>query len=309
MKKRGFGPNFIYAGLGKSGSTLLYQTMKRNPNVCVSHPKGVHFWSRHWTKGPDWYFDHFKDYQGEPVVFEWGGYMVNRRALERIKACIGRDVTLVFSCRNPVDFFFSRYLHNVRMGVENRSFREALDDSGFRHHFDHLVANLEYSSRHFRELITLIFEEDILTGNFETRICESGNLPTNVLYAPSVLSDHQNKGMLPRYLWSGNSALELEEDGKLYVIPKRTLVFCSNNRYRRVYTDPDPSFVRKCIDCQQQWSTQLSSDDADYAYQEIASFTKDFKSFLGRDIPAWNIPSCLEATYSFAPIPTCFATS
>jgi hypothetical protein len=124
-------PNFIVIGAMKAGTTSLHAYLGDHPDVFVSEPKELHFFveSRNWTKGLDWYFDHFAESgsfaaRGETSVTyskcsEFPG-------VARRMSSVLPDVRIVYVVRDPIDRMRSHYLHDVAAGVEHLPIHEAL---------------------------------------------------------------------------------------------------------------------------------------------------------------------------------------
>ncbi|MEO1286753.1 MAG: sulfotransferase [Chloroflexota bacterium] len=138
-------PNFLMIGAAKSGTTTLYNYLKRHPQVYMSEPKEPYFFA---TEGEEINFhgpgdndyahreivNNLKDYQalfdgvtdeiaiGEASAF----YLYSKRAADNIKRYIP-DVKLIVVLRNPVDRAYSSYKHMMRdMREKEATFEDAL---------------------------------------------------------------------------------------------------------------------------------------------------------------------------------------
>jgi hypothetical protein len=113
-------PNFIGVGAMKCATTWISECLRYHPEVFMSSPKEIHYFSNHYKKGLDWYLHYFEDAteyksRGEISV----DYLPNSAVPNRIMEKIG-GVKLLVSLRNPVERFISHYKHYVRSGyVEN----------------------------------------------------------------------------------------------------------------------------------------------------------------------------------------------
>lgn len=123
-------PNFIVVGAPKAGTTWLYQCLKEHPEVFVSTPKELHYFSRDrcYAKGIEWYLSHFKDAQ-EPLIGEvCPSYMY----LEKVPARIHEwnpNVKLIFMLRNPIDRAYSEYCMQLDHGEVTKDIGQELSPS------------------------------------------------------------------------------------------------------------------------------------------------------------------------------------
>jgi hypothetical protein len=135
-------PNFLLIGAAKSGTTALYTSIKQHPDVFMSTPKELRYFS---YSGPypenldeeyihrgvttlEEYKQHFKDVKDEKVIGEASPmYLYTPGTAERIKAVIPQ-VKMLAILRNPVDRAFSAYMHAIRDWKEpSDSFKMALE--------------------------------------------------------------------------------------------------------------------------------------------------------------------------------------
>lgn len=120
-------PGFVIIGTQRGGTTSLYRYLTEHPDVGQALRKGVHFFSRYYEKGMDWYLAHFPLREEVSVVGEASpNYLIHPEAPERIREAIphAKFITLL---RNPVDRAYSQYYMNVRKGLESLSFEDAID--------------------------------------------------------------------------------------------------------------------------------------------------------------------------------------
>ena len=112
-------PTFIGIGCQKCATTWIAECLKSHPEIYLSSPKEIHFFSSHknWSKGIDWYLKYFEGSEGYLAVGEFTpSYIRHREAATRIKGLLG-TVKLLISIRDPMDRFFSHYNHEIRQGM------------------------------------------------------------------------------------------------------------------------------------------------------------------------------------------------
>jgi hypothetical protein len=119
VKEKDIVPNFLVVGAAKSGTTWLYYCLKDHPEVFVSIPKELNFFSKdsNFTKGPSWYQEYFKDVQGEVAIGEISpSYMFPPEIPSRIYDW-NPHVKIIFILRNPIERAYSDFCMNLDHGI------------------------------------------------------------------------------------------------------------------------------------------------------------------------------------------------
>jgi hypothetical protein len=112
-------PNFLVIGAEKSGTTWLYDRLRRHPDVFMPKVKEIHYFNkqnsnhqprRSYEKHDfEWYEDHFRERERESAVGEATPmYLCDEQAPERIRNHLP-NVRLVASLRYPTDRAYSHY--------------------------------------------------------------------------------------------------------------------------------------------------------------------------------------------------------
>lgn len=105
-------PTFLGVGAQKCASTWVHRILDAHPDVCVSDPKELDFFSNHFDRGFAWYERFFKD--GAAAAGETSpSYFYNEAALERASA-YNPDFKILVCLRDPVERMYSNHLHEVR---------------------------------------------------------------------------------------------------------------------------------------------------------------------------------------------------
>jgi sulfotransferase family protein len=132
-------PNLFLVGAAKSGTTSLYRELARHPAIYMSPMKEPHFFSRiepssSWeaffphVTDEDEYLALFKGATNEDLLGEGStSYLWDRNAAERIKHAVP-EAKILIMLRDPVDRAYSHYWNDVREGLEERSFVDALGE-------------------------------------------------------------------------------------------------------------------------------------------------------------------------------------
>jgi hypothetical protein len=155
-------PDFIVIGAQRSGTTSFFNYLCQHREIHASYPKETHYFSNYFRKGVYWYRSHFpltfhkkKVEAGEKEKFITGEatpyYLPHPHAPRRVSELVP-NVKLIALLRNPVDRAYSHYYHEVRIGVENLSFEEAIDKEEERvsGELELLLKNEHYRSFNFQ---------------------------------------------------------------------------------------------------------------------------------------------------------------
>jgi hypothetical protein len=131
-------PDFLVIGAKKCGTTALYDYMTQHPAIAPALRKEVAYFNQRHLRGQYSYRAFF------PTVFarvlakgDRGGlplltgeatpdYLCSQECPARVRQ-LTPDAQLIVILRNPVERAYSLYNHNLRAGLESRSFEEAID--------------------------------------------------------------------------------------------------------------------------------------------------------------------------------------
>jgi len=137
-------PDFLVIGAKRGGTTSLYYDLLRHPQVVPLFPsarrvpfkrddtKGVHYFDKHHERGPVWYRSHFPSVLARrsagpgAVTGEASPYSLHHPLAAERAATLLPDLRLVALLRDPVERTYSHYREQVRNGVEQLSFEDAL---------------------------------------------------------------------------------------------------------------------------------------------------------------------------------------
>lgn len=159
----GLKPTFLFIGPDKSGSTWLYEILRRHPECYVPPIKDLYFFDRHYDRGLQWYYSFFA--QAPPTALAIGelshDYLFSERAADRIARDLPR-IRLITSLRDPAERTFSHYLHLVRSGRTRAPFwraveehPELIENSLYHGHLS------RYLDRFPKERVLILFFQDL----------------------------------------------------------------------------------------------------------------------------------------------------
>src|ERR1700690_3659875 len=126
-----FLPNFLHLGPSKSGSTWLHEVLISHPEIYFTGAKDLYFFSRCYDRGLSWYSAQFRDARPEhKIIGEFSpDYLACPAGPERIRDCLGLDLRLMVTLREPAARAFSSYLYLSRHGLAADTFRDTSGSS------------------------------------------------------------------------------------------------------------------------------------------------------------------------------------
>jgi len=106
-------PVFIGVGVQKCASTWIHRILEDHPQVFVSNPKEIDFFSYHYHFGFHWYEKHFS---GGMVTGENSpSYFCDSRVPKRVQE-YDPNMKIIVCLRDPVERLVSHHAHEVRLG-------------------------------------------------------------------------------------------------------------------------------------------------------------------------------------------------
>ena len=130
-------PSFLIIGAAKCGTTSLYNYLIQHPKIAASSKKEIHYFDYRFDQGVRWYRSFFaigsaSSEGNSPVTGEASPtYLYHPHAAARAKQLLP-DALIICMLRNPVDRAISSYHNQVRIGLENLSLAEAIDQEAER---------------------------------------------------------------------------------------------------------------------------------------------------------------------------------
>lgn len=158
-------PFFLGIGAQKCASTWVYQVLSDHPEVAVTDPKELDFFSCFYDRGFQWYEKHFKGVEKGQICGEISpSYFPDQDAPARAKQ-YNPDFKVILALRNPVERAYSNHLHDVRLeyiSLEDCRFETGLQNNPMYieqgRYATHLKRWLDYFPR---EQILIVLQEDV----------------------------------------------------------------------------------------------------------------------------------------------------
>ncbi|WP_170530478.1 sulfotransferase family protein [Ruegeria arenilitoris] len=158
--------NFIIIGAGKSASTWLQKQLQSDPEVYMPDPE-LHYFSRNYSRGDEWYLSQFKDAGvGQTVGEKSNSYLYAPDAAAHIHDRMPH-VRLIAQLRNPVERAYSNYCMLFQRGEVGPDIESYLDPSqGGGNKLlisGHFASHLQtYIDLFGREKLLILFFEGVL---------------------------------------------------------------------------------------------------------------------------------------------------
>lgn len=160
-------PNFIVIGAGKAGTTSLWGYLGAHPEVFMSEPKELNFFTveHNWHRGLEWYERHFEGASGAKAVGEASGNYTNWPQYDGVPARMAAtvpDVRLVYIVRHPIERMVSAYRYMRVMGHEHRPIEEAFRTRSIYLNVSRYATQIDRYLEHFdREQLFVVVSEDL----------------------------------------------------------------------------------------------------------------------------------------------------
>ena len=108
-------PDFIGIGAQKCASTWVYRILEDHPEVGVSQPKEVNYFSYYYDRGRQWYLKHFTEQSIPKIIGEFStSYLCDPRAPSRAFS-YNPGLRIILTLRDPIERAFSNHLHEIRI--------------------------------------------------------------------------------------------------------------------------------------------------------------------------------------------------
>ncbi|MFD2740117.1 sulfotransferase family protein [Sulfitobacter aestuarii] len=190
-------------GIGgqKCASSWLHAIAGSHPQIAVSEPKEVDFFSYYFDRGYRWYEGHFPAAPGRMALFESSpSYLIDPRAAERA-ARFDPQMKILALLRDPIARAFSNHMHEIVKGhIAPCTFEE-----GLRNNPCYLDQGLY--ARHLRPWfdafpaasIKVLFAEEIGADPAGTAVEVFDFIGVDPGFRSAILSERRNESDRPRH--------------------------------------------------------------------------------------------------------------
>ncbi|MEW6353093.1 MAG: sulfotransferase domain-containing protein [Pseudomonadota bacterium] len=157
-------PTYLGIGAQKCASTWIHRILQDHPQVCVSTPKELDFFSHYYDRGFQWYERHF-DLGGCIAAGEISpSYFYDSEAPLRAWQ-YNPHFKIIVALRDPLERAYSNHLHEIRAGHhrgDNLSFEAGLANNPMYLEQSRYATHLKrWLARFRRDQILVMFQEEI----------------------------------------------------------------------------------------------------------------------------------------------------
>jgi len=146
-------PGVIIIGAQRSGTTSLFDVMRRHDEIEGAAVKEIHFFDEHFRRGLSWYRSFFRVPHEDSVLPMEATpfYLAHPHAPQRIAQHVP-DAKLIALLRDPTSRAISHYRYSVALGREPLPFLEALkaEEERIDDEWNRMVQDPRYTSPRFR---------------------------------------------------------------------------------------------------------------------------------------------------------------
>ena len=223
-------PSFICVGAKKCGTTWLSEALREHPDIFVSNPKEIGFFSNEsrFNKGPVYYNAFFKNANNFLASGEFSpAYLTLRKCAKRIFE-YDKDLKIIILVRNPIERFFSDWkMYNrtrgeVRLDLKKLesliTSRSSLLTDGL--YFDLIKQYLAFFPTH--QIIILTQEE--MSSNPKNLLKKVYRFLNVKYYEPTILNRKISVGGIPKSIFLERLRIHLHSKLK-YSFPKMITLF------------------------------------------------------------------------------------
>jgi len=107
-------PDIFITGVMKGGTTILHDYICTHPEIESGSQKEIHYFSLHYSKGPDWYASHFSDVKAgmrtidaSPTYFD----AANTLQIPQLINAFASDPRVILITRDPIARAISQFTH------------------------------------------------------------------------------------------------------------------------------------------------------------------------------------------------------
>jgi len=224
-------PNFIIVGAPKAGTTSLYHYLSEHPDVFMSEPKEVNFFSKEEIESQGLYYADFKaksmvEYEGlfngvttQKAIGEGSvSYLFYPKTPQKIKEALP-EVKVIMLLRDPIERAFSHYLMDLRLGLVNVPFEDIVSRVSehkslplFYQQYVELGLYYSQVKRYLdtfgKDKVKIYFQEDLRHKSDEVIMDLYTFLGVDTSYSPDINREHNvfsmPKNRLMRILYASN---------------------------------------------------------------------------------------------------------
>lgn len=285
-------PNFIVVGAAKSGTTSICHYLSEHPEVFMSSPKEVNYFSREEIDAQELYYDCFKvrnldeyiklfsDVTNEKAVGEGSvSYLYYPKTPFKIKECLP-EAKIIIMLRDPLSRGFSHYLMDHRLGLVDVS-------------YDTIVRQDSQSDK--QHLYYQQYVELGLYYNQVKRYLDTFGRESVKIFLQEDLRDNPEKVILELYVFLGidySYIPDLSRKHNAFSMPKNSLIhkLYTSHTLRTLTSNLFPRRLKKLIKnllFKRGKKPLLSSETLDCLIDIYNDDVQKLEKLIGRDLSGW----------------------
>ena len=154
-------PDFVIVGAAKAATTWLQHSLQQHPGIFMPDPE-LHFFSREYDRGLDWYTQFFEAAEPDQLIGEKSNsYLDEPHAMPRLHE-FAPNAKIIVQLRNPIERAYSDYCMLYRRGEVDQRIDYQLGSDGPKRtrllaggcYFDHITCIFDFYPRE-QVLVTL----------------------------------------------------------------------------------------------------------------------------------------------------------
>lgn len=193
-------PDFLCIGTQKSGTTWLYEQLRKNPTICLAQEKEVHYFDWFFYRPLNWYLSRFNcdknSLRGEITP----GYSVIEKGRIKFIRRIMPDVKLVLLLRDPRErawssarYHFGKQMKRDLEGVNPDQFIAHFNAEWVEQRGNYEMIWKKWSSVFPREQLLVVFTEEMEQNPIEVLKRISVFIGTTAIIDETALRSRPNK--------------------------------------------------------------------------------------------------------------------
>lgn len=269
------GPSFLVVGAQKAGTTWLYGMLREHPEVFVTQPKSLYFFSNPqvYAKGLGWYREHFRGGRGYPAAGEFtpnyfweepgASFDDGSNVPERVQRAYP-DARIIVTLREPVDRAVSAYYHHIRAGrVQPR--QQLRDVRG-----QHGILSMGFYDEHLERWQACFSEQQLLVLIYETEIAKNREETLRRVFRFLDVRESRAPEATGRRFNSRGSHLQLRLSGRAPLLAKAANLVL-------------PSAIKN----HDRFAIPVSEEEREELAEIYQPHNRRLAELLGRDLP-WS---------------------
>ena len=266
---------FLGIGVPKAATSWLHVCLDEHPMVFVPTAKEVHYFSRNYERGKDWYLDFFRTASDEQVVGEYSpSYLHTPNTAEKIYQ-FNPEMKMIAIFRDPVARAYSHFIMDVRQGKLANHIDSIMEVSSPGFYYRNLM---EFKKYFKQEQILVLIYDDLMNDSWAFLQQVYRFLNIDPTFQPSVLNSRFNvRKPMPKYERIYQYLYEFWRSLKKFKYGRKVV------NYLRIHGVIDQLHTMIPQNEFPDFTKEKKRELAEYYSEDI----KMLSNYLGRDLTYW----------------------